>query len=180
MKSQKWWTLSTNCKVAHQRPTSGGKCPRTPKQPTKIHKWWRLSTNIKTTHKFLLFVKVPWESVLLWETSTIMYNNQCLYLDIALVCWCSSCHGNGPSIGTTYNSPFSNGPFIVASTRSLVERVKITGRLGSKRDDRMVSWCKQGEYNTQNIYGRFAGGGGGIMAILMQSRSFFGRFGFLS
>ena len=30
-------------------------------------------------------------------------------------------------------SPFSNGPFIVASTQSLVERVKITGRPDSKR-----------------------------------------------
>ena len=36
-------------------------------------------------------------------------------------------------------SPFSDGPFIVASTRSPVERVKITGRPGSKREDCMVS-----------------------------------------
>ena len=36
-------------------------------------------------------------------------------------------------------SPFSDGPFIVASTPSPVERVKITGRPGSKREDCMVS-----------------------------------------
>ena len=35
-------------------------------------------------------------------------------------------------------SPFSNGPFIVASTRSPVGRVKITGR-PEKREDCMVS-----------------------------------------
>ena len=31
---------------------------------------------------------------------------------------------------TANRSPFSDGPFIVASTRSPVERVKITGRPG--------------------------------------------------
>ena len=35
--------------------------------------------------------------------------------------------------------PFSDGPFIVASTGSPVERVKIIGRAGSKREDCMVS-----------------------------------------
>ena len=36
-------------------------------------------------------------------------------------------------------SPFSDGPYIVASTRSPGERVKITGRPGSKRKDCMVT-----------------------------------------
>ena len=36
-------------------------------------------------------------------------------------------------------SLFSDGPFIVASTRSPVEHVKITRRPGSKREDCMVS-----------------------------------------
>ena len=46
-------------------------------------------------------------------------------------------------------SPFSDGPFIVASTRSPVERVKKTGRPGSKREAYMVSWRKKGEYKPQ-------------------------------
>ena len=46
-------------------------------------------------------------------------------------------------------SPFSDGPFIVASTRSPMERVKITGCPGSKREDCMVSWCKKGDDNAQ-------------------------------
>ena len=44
-------------------------------------------------------------------------------------------------------SPFSDGPFIVASMRLPVERV--TGRPGSKREACMVSWCKKGEYKAQ-------------------------------
>ena len=43
---------------------------------------------------------------------------------------------------TAHWSPFSDGPFIVASARSLVEHVKTTWRLGSKREDCMMSCCE--------------------------------------
>ena len=45
--------------------------------------------------------------------------------------------------------PLSDGPFIVASTRSLVERVKINRHPGSKREDCTVRWCNKGEYKAQ-------------------------------
>ena len=50
---------------------------------------------------------------------------------------------------TTNNYPFSNAPFIVVSTRKPVERVKITGHQGSKREDCMVRWCKKREHSAQ-------------------------------
>ena len=50
---------------------------------------------------------------------------------------------------TANESPFSDGPFIVASTHSLVERVKITGCLVRKRENCMMSQCKKGGYGAQ-------------------------------
>ena len=45
---------------------------------------------------------------------------------------------------TANSFPFSDGPFIVASTRSPVKCVKTNRRPGSKREDCMLSWCKKG------------------------------------
>ena len=62
------------------------------------------------------------------------------------------CVTNSPAFmysNTANRSPFSGGPFIVASTCSPVERVKIPGHPGSKRDDCMMTWCKKGGYGAQ-------------------------------
>ena len=48
---------------------------------------------------------------------------------------------------TANSSPFSNGPFIIASTCSPLHMCNNLTPRFKKREDCMVSWCKKGEDN---------------------------------